>query len=69
MKECLRCGQDAEVSAIGEVLINFVCDTCRRDKNGWEFNRTRIKDMEYEMPEPSNIRMGREGRANANEYQ
>lgn len=54
MKDCLRCGQSNEVSAIGEVLVNFVCDTCRLDSGAFHFGHdTTIKKMEYQMIEES----------------
>jgi hypothetical protein len=55
IKMCLRCGQDSELSNIGAALKNFVCDTCRHDKNGWEFNGVRLKDMEYESAIPDSV--------------
>ena len=52
MKDCLRCGQSNEVSAIGEVLINFVCDGCRLDSGEFHFGHDMtIKQMEYQMVE------------------
>jgi hypothetical protein len=48
MKECLRCGQNAKMSSIGEALINFVCDVCRRDGSQWNWgDSTMLRDMEY----------------------
>lgn len=69
MKRCLRCGQDSDLSAIGEMLFNFVCDVCRHDKNGWEFNGMRTKDMEYEMPEPDKLSRWKKAKEVSNEYQ
>ena len=59
MKQCNRCGQEKEVSETSALLAHFVCDGCRNDTGGWEFNSIRIKDMEYEMPETSSITMAR----------
>jgi hypothetical protein len=51
MRECLRCGQLSEVSDIGEVLVNFVCDQDRLDNNSFHYGHdTTIKAMEYQSP-------------------
>lgn len=41
IKECMRCGEVQPISYIGKVLINFVCDPCRRDESHWDFNKRR----------------------------
>ncbi len=68
MKLCLRCGQDSAVSVIGAALRNFVCDVCRKDHLGWEFNGTRVSDMEYQNPLDEQVHEAWEGVRNANQY-
>lgn len=51
MKECKRCGQMSGVSAIGESLFHFVCDTCRLDNAEFHYGHdTTRKAMEYQLP-------------------
>ncbi len=68
MQVCNRCGQEKSVSAIGEALYHFVCDTCRLDNATWDFNNVHLATMEYESPEPYEIKARRWEKLNANEY-
>ena len=56
-KECLRCGEVSKVSTIGARLFNFVCDSCRKQRQDWDFNQHRgdgitVEDMEFQSPLP-----------------
>ena len=68
MKECTRCGNNEDVSPIGFELAHFVCDTCRNDTKGWEFNGVRVSDMEYVSPEPSEVTSAREAKNETERY-
>lgn len=65
---CKRCGEDSFLSGIGRTLFHFVCDICRLDKAGWEFNGIRIKDLEYQSPEPSAVKDEREAKNAIQKY-
>jgi hypothetical protein len=58
MKNCLRCGKEETPSAIGAVLVNFICDECRTGKAEWHWGEdVTIKDMEKLMGQPENPKL------------
>lgn len=68
MKQCLRCGEHRELSDIGAVLVNFVCDGCRKDSSGWEFNGVRLQDMEYQSVEHDALKESNEAKYEIQKY-
>lgn len=67
-KLCVRCGEEKEMSQVATQLVHPVCDYCRLDRAGWEFNGTRIVDMEYQSTEPGSVIQAREDKNENQKY-
>lgn len=67
-KSCVRCGEEKQVSPVATALVHFVCDICRHDTSGWEFNGVRLADMEYQSTEPNSMIQAREDKNENQKY-
>lgn len=57
MKQCLRCGKDIQeqdISSIGLMLANFVCDEDRRSDIGWDFY-SKLGDVTYTIEDRESL--------------